>query len=88
MMRMIFVAEHKRWEASLARAAAKIPTIQEEDEDGEHSPKGEADYFVAASDDKFEAFDSAAYEDNFEQYLDRDGQELEDLLSQMDLDLQ
>lgn len=30
---MIFVAEQKRWEASQASAAARIPTIYEEDEE-------------------------------------------------------
>jgi hypothetical protein len=31
-MRMIFVAEQKRWEASLEKAASRIPTIYEEEE--------------------------------------------------------
>ena len=33
MMRMIFVAEHQRWEASLKQAASRIPTIYEEEEE-------------------------------------------------------
>jgi hypothetical protein len=32
IMRMIFVAEQKRWEASLEKAASRIPTIYEEEE--------------------------------------------------------
>lgn len=32
MMRLIFVSEHKRWEATQARAAATISTIYEEEE--------------------------------------------------------
>lgn len=32
MMRMIFVSEQKRWEATQARAAATISTIYEEEE--------------------------------------------------------
>jgi len=33
-MRLIFVSEQKRWEASQARTAASIPTIYEEEELG------------------------------------------------------
>lgn len=32
MMRLIFVSEQKRWEATQARAAATISTIYEEEE--------------------------------------------------------
>jgi hypothetical protein len=34
-MRMIFVAEQKRWEANLEKAASRIPTIYEEEEEEE-----------------------------------------------------
>ena len=42
---MIFVAEHKRWEASLERAASRIPTIYEEEEE-EHQLQQQADEYA------------------------------------------
>jgi hypothetical protein len=38
---MIFVAEHKRWEASLEKAASRIPTIYEEEEVFDDRPEQE-----------------------------------------------
>lgn len=40
MMRLIFVSEQKRWEATQARAAATISTIYEEEELEVGDPQG------------------------------------------------
>ncbi|KAF8252891.1 hypothetical protein K440DRAFT_534621 [Wilcoxina mikolae CBS 423.85] len=81
IMRMIFVAEHKRWEASLEKAASRIPTIYEEEEvyDDQLEPEYPEEFFALES-------DPSSVED-FDAYLDRDGKELEELLSEMDLDM-
>ncbi|KAI5776191.1 hypothetical protein EDC01DRAFT_488681 [Geopyxis carbonaria] len=89
MMRMIFIAEYKRWEASLEKAASNIPTIYEEEEilDDNFSD------LVALAQEAEMQPESLSYPEpthqfeDFDDYLDRDGQELEGLLSQMDLDL-
>ena len=101
IMRMIFVAEHKRWEASLERAASRIPTIYEEEEEG-HQLRQQADeypdeLFLPLPHHGCTATPPACRGrrltvgvdpvDEFDDLLDRDGRELEDLLSEMDLDL-
>jgi len=87
MMRMIFVAEHRRWEASLEQAASRIPTIYEEEEDVSEYPE---DILLCASESEIAPAglpEPPTPPDDFDEFLDRDGQELEDLLSQMDLDM-
>ncbi|KAI5854425.1 hypothetical protein BZA05DRAFT_317171, partial [Tricharina praecox] len=84
IMRMIFVAEQKRWRASQEKAAGRIATIREEEEDdegerGEELPEEEEELTVAQHD--------GDGHNDFEEFLDRDGRELEKLLSSMDLDL-
>jgi len=88
MMRMIFVAEHQRWEASLERAASRIPTIYEEEE--EDVSEYSENILVLASESEIapaQLPEPPTPPDDFDEFLDRDGQELEGLLSQMDLDM-
>ncbi|TGZ80439.1 hypothetical protein EX30DRAFT_293924, partial [Ascodesmis nigricans] len=83
MMRMVYVAEQKRWERNLERAAPRIGTGEEEleveEEVDEVDPTLE---LVCKTNDWF-----WVPGDGFDEYLDMDGAELEDLLSQMDLDV-
>ncbi|KAG0131564.1 hypothetical protein HOY82DRAFT_485033 [Tuber indicum] len=83
MMRLIFVSEKKRWEASQARAAASIPTIYEEEEFG----IGNEELDFQAEESLFMDQDEPGPSEDLDEMLDRDGKELEDLLSQLDLQL-
>jgi len=83
MMRLIFVSEQKRWEASQARTAASIPTIYEEEELG----MGNEELDFQAEESFFMDQDEPGPSDDLDEMLDRDGKELEDLLSQLDLQL-
>jgi len=82
MMRIIFVSEQKRWEAAQAKTAATIPTIYEDEElelentDEPHFSVGEQTYMGPKN----------SSSSDIDEMLDRDGQELEALLSQLDLD--
>ncbi|RPB06966.1 hypothetical protein P167DRAFT_473361, partial [Morchella conica CCBAS932] len=77
MMRLIFVSEQKRWEATQARAAATISTIYEEEEfEVEETQDYELPYHASGIDE----------DDDFDQLIEREGEELEDMLSQLDLD--
>ncbi|KAF8541386.1 hypothetical protein BDD12DRAFT_829765 [Trichophaea hybrida] len=92
IMRMIFVAEHKRWEASLEKAASRIPTIYEEEEVYDDRPEPEyPEYFFAlesgAEPPQIQYLEYPSSAEDFDAYLDRDGKELEELLSEMDLDM-
>jgi len=82
VMRMIFVAEKKRWRASLDRAASKIPTIYEEEE------LQEPDWNQVPEYDE-EEFDGLEVQpngiDELDQLIDRDGEELDALMAQMDI---
>lgn len=101
MMRLIFVSEQKRWEASQARTAASIPTIYEEEELGmgneELDFQAEESFFIDQDGiyhtNSTLSLLSNSYctepgpSDDLDEMLDRDGKELEDLLSQLDLQL-
>ncbi|PWW75302.1 hypothetical protein C7212DRAFT_198522 [Tuber magnatum] len=82
MMRLIFVSEQKRWEAWQARTAASIPTIYEEEELGIGNEE-ELDF--QAEESLFMDHGETGPSEDLEEMLDRDGKELEDLLSQLDL---
>lgn len=105
-MRMIFVAEHKRWEASLERAASRIPTIYEEEEAfdekydheypeelPENSPGfsppeyTESRFIIRVFGIRSNGGTVPSSPEDFDDYLDRDGKELEEMLSHMDLDM-
>lgn len=92
IMRMIFVSEQKRWEANLEKAAKRIPTIYEEEEQSETPPAVEEPEFPEEEEVGFPPVSPQFQNgpptspDEFEEYLDRDGQELEELLSQMEID--
>lgn len=89
IMRMIFVAELKRWEASLERAASRIPTIVEEDEEP-HRLYCDEKLFALTCEAESSLPPTSMSEvspDEFDELLDKDGEELEQLLAQMDLDL-
>ena len=78
IMRMIFVAEQKRWEEGLERAARGIETIWEDEEEQE-----EMERLAREAEETGHELHSR---DSFEELLERDGRELEDLLAGMDLD--
>ncbi|KAL0638524.1 hypothetical protein Q9L58_002460 [Maublancomyces gigas] len=80
MMRLIFVSEQKRWEATQARAAATISTIYEEEELEFNNTQ---DYELL---DQAEQAFGVDQDDDFDEIIKREGEELEALLSQLDLD--
>lgn len=78
MMRLIFVSEQKRWEATQARAAATISTIYEEEE---LEVEAAQDYELL-----YQTSNVEEEEEDFDKIIEREGEELEAMLSQLDLD--
>ncbi|KAI5820483.1 hypothetical protein BZA77DRAFT_239516 [Pyronema omphalodes] len=88
IMRMIFVAEHKRREASLEKQASKISTIYEEESEEAFDDRPNEEIPEDLFSDEFliqQAEKSPSNE--FDDYLGQDDKELEELLASMDLGL-
>ncbi|KAI5798486.1 hypothetical protein FPQ18DRAFT_254982 [Pyronema domesticum] len=88
IMRMIFVAEHKRREALLEKQASKISTIYEEESEEAFDDRLDEEVPEDLFPEEFliQQAEKLPF-DEFDDYLGQDDKELEELLASMDLGL-